>query len=191
MTPMTPDELFAKIQTKFSKIERSSTPVKDYLTLRLASKDDLIPVATWFKGNHFDYLDMLTAVDCLGPVDMKGYIRQQNFNVFLPDGAAPQAESAPVAGYAYRPVMELVWAFVSMKDKARVFLKLEVPRDAVGIPSLSGLFKSADWQEREVFDLFGIRYSGHPNLTKILTPDFLQGHPLRKDYVHVKDRYDE
>ncbi|OGS41385.1 MAG: hypothetical protein A2506_01015 [Elusimicrobia bacterium RIFOXYD12_FULL_66_9] len=188
---MTQDELLSKIQSKFPKLEKAPVQVKDYLTLRLASQEELLPTASWLKGNGFDYLDMLTAVDYLGPVDMKGYIRQPNFNPFLPEGAAPQAESAPVAGYAYRPVLELVWAFVSMKDKARVFLKLEVPRDAARAPSLSGLFKSADWQEREVFDLFGVVYDGHPNLTKILTPDFLQGHPLRKDYVHIKDRYDE
>jgi NADH-quinone oxidoreductase subunit C len=53
------------------------------------------------------------------------------------------------------------------------------------------LFKSADWQERETFDLMGVSYEGHPNLTKILTPDFTVGHPLRKDYAHVKDRFDE
>jgi len=59
------------------------------------------------------------------------------------------------------------------------------------VPSAYDLFKSADWQEREQFDLMGVTFEGHPNLTKILTPDFLVGHPLRKDYVHVKDKYDE
>ncbi|MEK7383516.1 MAG: NADH-quinone oxidoreductase subunit C [Elusimicrobiota bacterium] len=188
---MTQDELLSKIKAQFPGIEKASVQVKDYPTLKLPSKNELIPLAAWLKKEGFDYLDMLTAVDYLGPVDLKGYIRQPNFNVFLPEAAAPQAESAPVAGYAYRPVLELVWAFVSMKDKARVFLKLEVPRDAAQAPSLSGLFKSADWQEREVFDLFGVVYDGHPNLTKILTADFLQGHPLRKDYVHIRDRYDD
>lgn len=188
---MTQDELFAEIHTKFPKLEKAAPQVKDYLTLRLAAGTDLIPTATWLKEKGFDYLDMLTAVDYLGPVDMKGYIRQANFNVFLPDGAAPQAAAVATAGYPYKPAMDLVWVFVRMKDWARVFLRLEVPRDGAEVPSLCGLFKSADWQEREVFDLFGIRYAGHPNLTKILTPDFLQGHPLRKDYVHIKDRYDE
>ena len=182
---MTPDDILAKMQAEFPKIEKSAVQVKD------PSRDALVPLATWLKKEGFDYLDMLTAVDYLGPVDMKGYIRQQNFNVFQPEGAAPQAAPAPAAGYAYRPVLELVWAFVSIKDKARVFVTLEVARDGAGAPSLSGLFKSADWQEREVFDLFGVVYEGHPNLTKILTPDFLKGHPLRKDYVHVKDRYDD
>ena len=188
---MTQAELFSRIQTQFPHVEKSATPVKDYLSLRLPAPDALIPVAAWLKANSFDYLEMLTAVDYLGPVDMKGYIRQPNFNPFLPEGALPQTEPAATAGYPYRPVLELIWSFVSMKEKARVFLKLDVPRQAASAPSLTGLFKSADWQEREVFDLLGVRYEGHPNLTKILTADFLQGHPLRKDYVHIRDRYDE
>jgi len=188
---MTQDELFASIQAKFPKIEKAAVPVKDYLTVRLATKDMLLPFATWLKQTGFDYLEMVSAVDFLGPVDMKGYIRQMNFNTFLPDGATPQIESAATPNYPYRPVIDLVWSFVSLKDKARVIVRLETPRDASSAPTLSGLFKAADWQEREIFDLFGVTYEGHPNLTKILTPDFLQGHPLRKDYAHVKDRYDE
>jgi len=188
---MTQDELFAKIQAQFPKIEKAANPVKDYLTIRLPSKGDLLSVSLWLKNNGFDYLDMLTGTDYLGPVDMKGYIRQQNFNVFLPDGATPEIESAANPAYAYKPVIDLLWSFVSIREKARVIVKLELPRDAASVPSLAGLFKAADWQERETFDLLGVTYEGHPNLTKILTPDFLQGHPLRKDYAHVKDRFDE
>jgi NADH:ubiquinone oxidoreductase subunit C len=188
---MTQDELFAKIKAAFPKVEKASAPVKDFLTVRIASKDDLLPVARFMKESGFDYLDMLTGTDFLGPVDMKGYIRQMNFNVFLPDGATPEIESAATPGYAYKPVIDLLWSFVSIREKARVIVKLELPRDAASVPSLAGLFKTADWQERETFDLLGVAYEGHPNLTKILTPDFLQGHPLRKDYVHVKDRFDE
>lgn len=188
---MTQDELFAKIQSQFPKIEKAAVPVKEYLTVRIASKDDLLPLAKWLKSSGYDYLDMLTAVDFLGPVDMKGYIRQPNFNVFLPEGATPEIESAATPNYPYKPVIEHVWSFVSIADKQRVIVKLEQPRDAASVPTLSGLFKTADWQERETYDLLGVKYEGHPNLMKILTPDFLQGHPLRKDYVHVKDKFDE
>ncbi|MBI4667768.1 MAG: NADH-quinone oxidoreductase subunit C [Elusimicrobia bacterium] len=61
---------------------------------------------------------------------------------------------------------------------------------APSAPSLTSVWKTADWQEREVYDLMGIVFEGHPNLKKILTPEFIQGHPLRKDYVHIKDKYD-
>jgi NADH:ubiquinone oxidoreductase subunit C len=188
---MTQDELFAKIQTQFPKIEKAAVPIKDYLTVRLPAKDALVPLAKWLKSNGFDYLDMLTGTDFLGPVDMKGYIRQSNFNIFLPDGATPEIESAANPAFAYKPVIDLLWSFISINEKARVIVKLELPREAASVPTLSGLFKTADWQERETFDLLGVTYEGHPNLTKILTPDFLQGHPLRKDYAHIKDRFDE
>jgi NADH:ubiquinone oxidoreductase subunit C len=188
---MTQDEQLAKIQTAFPTIEKAAVQVKDYLTVRLLTKDMLLQFATWLKQTGFDYLEMVSAVDYLGPVDMKGYIRQMNFNTFLPDGATPQIESAATLNYPYRPIIDLVWSFVSIKDKARVIVRLETPREASSAPSLTGLFKAADWQEREIFDLYGVTYEGHPNLTKILTPDFLQGHPLRKDYAHIKDKYDE
>ena len=188
---MTNDELFAKIQSKFPKMEKAAVQVKDYLTVRLAAKDDLLPFAQWAKEASFDMLETVTATDLLGPVDMKGYIRQQNFNPFLPEGATPQIEAAATAGYPYRPVMDLLYVFFSIKERARVFVRLEIAREGVAVPSLTPLFKSADWQERETFDLLGVRYEGHPNLVKILTPDFTQGHPLRKDYAHIKDRFDE
>ncbi len=188
---MTNEELFAKISSQFPKVEKAAVQVKDYLTVRLSSKDELLPFAQWAKDTSFDMLETVTATDLLGPVDMKGYIRQQNFNPFLPEGATPQIEAAATAGYPYRPVMDLLWVFFSVKDRARVFVRLEQPRENVSVPSLTPLFKSADWQERETFDLLGVRYEGHPNLIKILTPDFTQGHPLRKDYAHIKDRFDE
>jgi NADH-quinone oxidoreductase subunit C len=50
------------------------------------------------------------------------------------------------------------------------------------IPSVISIWPTADWQEREVYDFFGIRFSGHPNLKRILLPDWWEGHPLRKDY---------
>lgn len=188
---MTQDDLFALIQKHDAKIEKSPLQVKDYLTVRIADKKQLVPLAAHLKEKGFDILDMLTATDHLGPVDMKGFIRQQNFNPFLPDGATPEIESAATTGYPYRPAMDLLWSFISVENKLRVIVRLEQPREGTSVPSLVPLFKSADWQERETFDLLGINFEGHPNLTKILTPDFTVGHPLRKDYVHVKDRFDE
>ena len=188
---MTNDELYAKIAARFPEIGKAETPVKEYATVRLKSKDQLLPLAQWLKESGFDYLDMLTAADFLGAVDMKGYVRQSNFNPFQPEGATPEIESAPTPGYPYRPALDLLWSFVSIADKTRVIVKLELPRDAAAVPSLTGLFKAADWQERETWDLMGVEFTGHPNLKKILTPDFTVGHPLRKDYVHVKDRFDE
>ncbi len=189
---MTQDELFAKISAKLPQVEKHPTQVKEYLTLKLRSADDVIPVATKLKNElGFDYLEIVTAVDWLGAVNPEGFIRNPNPNVFLPDGATPQNFPGATANFPYRPMFEVVWSFGNLPEKAKIFVKLEIPRDDARVPSLVGLFKAADWQERETYDLYGIRFDGHPNLVKILTPEFTQGHPLRKDYVHVKDRFDE
>lgn len=87
---------------------------------------------------------------------------------------------------------EVVYQFVRTSAPADVvFLKLELPRTGEPlVPSLAPLFSSADWQERETYDLFGIRFEGHPNHTRILLWEGYPGWPLRKDYVHTPDRYD-
>jgi NADH-quinone oxidoreductase subunit C len=65
---------------------------------------------------------------------------------------------------------------------ARVRLEVAVAGDAARVPTVSGVFPNANWPEREVYDLFGIVFDGHPDLRRILMPDDWQGHPLRKDY---------
>lgn len=62
-------------------------------------------------------------------------------------------------------------------------VKAEVPRDAAEAPSLAAVFGCAEWYEREIFDLFGVRFAGHPDLRRILLPEDWTGHPLRKDYA--------
>lgn len=190
---MTQDELFAKISARLPSLEKAAVPVKDYLTLRLKSPEELLPTAKALKDElGYDYLEAVSATDWLGPVHPGGYIRNPNPVVFQQgDGATPQTIPAATPGFNYRPVIDLLWILGSITDRARVILRLEVPRDKARVPSLTPLFKAADWQEREIFDLMGVRFDGHPNLIKILTPEFTQGHPLRKDYVHVQDRYDE
>ena len=65
-----------------------------------------------------------------------------------------------------------------------VRLKVFLPRSGdLSVPSLYGLFRGADWQERETFDMFGIRYEGHPHPKRLLMPEDWKGYPLRKDYV--------
>ena len=74
----------------------------------------------------------------------------------------------------------------------RLTVKAYVPEEKASLPSVESLWKTADWQEREVFDLFGIIFEGHPNLIRIMNPDDYEGHPLRKDYPRLgrKERDD-
>jgi NADH-quinone oxidoreductase subunit C len=77
---------------------------------------------------------------------------------------------------------EVVFNLYSLSARFRFFLTVRLPADKPAIQSLTPLYASANWLEREVFDLFGIEFEGHPDLTKIVTPDELVGHPLRKDF---------
>lgn len=77
---------------------------------------------------------------------------------------------------------EVVYNFYSLTHHYRFFIRCMLPADKPEIASLTPLWNGANWLEREVFDLFGIVFVGHPDLTKILTPDELEGHPLRRDY---------
>ena len=79
-------------------------------------------------------------------------------------------------------VFTLVYRLRSRSLEAAMFLKCDVARTDPRIDSLCDLWPAANWQEREVFDLFGIVFEGHPNMTRILLPDDWSGHPLRKDY---------
>jgi NADH:ubiquinone oxidoreductase subunit C len=188
---MTPEELESKIVAKLPQLEKHPAPVKDYLTLKLKAASDILETAKTLKAMGFDYIEVISATDWLGAVNPGGYIRNPNPIVFLPEGATPQSIPTATPNFPYRPMFEVSWSFANLAEKAWVFIKCEIPRENARVPSLVPLFKSADWQERELFDLLGIQFDGHPNLIKILTPDFLVGHPLRKDYVHVKDRYDD
>ncbi|MEE9391570.1 MAG: NADH-quinone oxidoreductase subunit D [Planctomycetota bacterium] len=77
---------------------------------------------------------------------------------------------------------EVVYQLVSWSRKERFALKVAVSEDDLEVPSVCSMFRLADWAEREVFDLFGIRFRGHPNLKRILTHQAFQGHALRKDF---------
>jgi NADH-quinone oxidoreductase subunit C len=77
------------------------------------------------------------------------------------------------------PRFELQYLLYSMAE--RRWLRLKTQTDDK-VPSVTGVFPGANWYEREVFDLFGVEFEGHPDLTRIMMPDDWQGHPLRRDY---------
>ncbi len=80
------------------------------------------------------------------------------------------------------PRFEVVYHFYSTTTNGRLRVKARVAEDAPEIASVADLYASANWMEREVFDLYGIRFRGHPDLRRILLYDEFEGHPLRKDY---------
>ena len=118
-------------------------------------------IAAALKGNGFDYLQ------CQGGYDEGPGERLVCFYHFL-------AMAEQVEAMATDPAAKL----------REVRLKVFLSREATpSLPSIYGLFRGADWQERETFDMFGIQFDGHPHPKRLLMPEDWKGWPLRKDYV--------
>jgi NADH-quinone oxidoreductase subunit C len=81
-----------------------------------------------------------------------------------------------------QPRFEMVYHLFSITNNQRLRLKCGVGEEDSEVDSLTGLWKNANWLEREVFDMFGIRFKGHPYLKRLFMYDGFEGHPLRKDY---------
>jgi NADH-quinone oxidoreductase subunit C len=80
------------------------------------------------------------------------------------------------------PRFEVVYHLYSLPHNHRVRLKTRVDEDDASVPTAVGLWPIADWLEREVWDMFGVRFTGHPDLRRLLMYEEFVGHPLRKDY---------
>jgi NADH-quinone oxidoreductase subunit C len=86
------------------------------------------------------------------------------------------------AHYPERPKpFDVIWILYSFSRNERVRVKTQIA-DGESLPSCTAIWPTANWLEREAFDMFGIRFAGHPDLKRILLPDDWKGHPLRKDY---------
>lgn len=80
------------------------------------------------------------------------------------------------------PRFEVVYHLYSLKHNLRVRIKARVPESDCTIPSIVSIWNSANWFEREVYDMYGITFEGHPEMRRILLYEGFEGHPLRKDY---------
>jgi NADH-quinone oxidoreductase subunit C len=80
--------------------------------------------------------------------------------------------------------MEVAYNLYSIPFNNHLMIKVTLPRDKPQVETLSAIWKTADWHEREAFDLYGIIFLNHPDLRRILLPADWEGHPLRKDYKH-------
>lgn len=87
-----------------------------------------------------------------------------------------------VSGIDYETHLEVVYFLLSMDTGQDVAIKLKADREAPSVPSATPIWSTANWNEREIYDLLGIQFVGHPDLRRIMMPDDWVGHPLRKDY---------
>jgi NADH-quinone oxidoreductase subunit C len=88
-------------------------------------------------------------------------------------------DNGPQAG-----TMEVVYNLYSIPFNMSLMFKVLLPRDKPEVDSIASIWRSADWLEREVFDMYGIHFKNHPDLRRILMPADWEGYPLRKDYKH-------
>jgi NADH-quinone oxidoreductase subunit C len=119
----------------------------------VVKKDEILDVLKLLKENREFLYDYLVDVTCIDYMKLKEIER-----------------------------FAVVYNLYSHKDNSRLRIKALVPENDTTISSVCSLWKGANWLEREVYDMFGITFTGHPDLKRILTPDDFKGHPLRKDY---------
>ncbi len=157
------------------------------------SAEQLLDVALTLRDEpqfRFEQLIDLCAVDyqTYGQSDWQ---TQQSSNSGFSRGVSSNSE--PGEEHSFPARFQVVYQLMSVSTNRRLRLKVWVDGEPPCIPSVIDIWKSADWYEREAFDLFGILFNGHPDLRRILTDYGFVGHPFRKDFPlegHVEVRYD-
>ena len=95
-----------------------------------------------------------------------------------------------LSGVDYKDHFEVVYHLYSMRLKHKLVVKVSVDRNNPEIESVVSVWETANWHEREAYDMFGIIFKNHPDLRRILLPSDWEGYPLRKDYARKPDQYD-
>ena len=90
---------------------------------------------------------------------------------------------ADITAIDWKDRIEVVYRMTNLATNAKTVLRLNLDHERPEVKSVISIWKGADFQEREVYDLMGVTFAGHPNLTRILLPEDWEGYPLRKDYV--------
>ncbi len=162
---MSGPDIIAALEAKFGgKIKQKV--VDGHEPFVVVEPADLVEVVTHLRNDpalKFDLLHDISGVDYL------------------------EIDPKKVAKAGFEPHFEVVYHFQSFKHVQRFTLKGSLPRSAATaklpeVPSLCGLYRSADWLERETFDMLGVLFTGHPNMQRILLSEDWEGYPLRKDY---------
>lgn len=142
-------------------------PVQEFLRQRVGA--DVLEVHT-FRG------DATVVVARERVIDVLRWLRED------PWGFQVLVDLTAWDRYPQEPRFEVVYHLLSLARGERLRIKTRLPGDDPSVASAVSVFPGANWFEREVWDLFGIRFTGHPNLVRILLPDDWEGHPLRRDY---------
>lgn len=168
------DALLAKFPAAIEKTESSFGDEVAWI-----KKDGLVAVATWLRDDPsmaFDAPVFVTVIDRLDwrPVGASG------------GPLAPVVGGPPPPWTEGQPRFEVCYQLRSSVHRYRIRLKVAVTEQDAHCPSLATLWPAFDWQERETFDMYGIRFDGHPDLRRIFLYEEFVGHPLRRDYPKEK-----
>jgi NADH-quinone oxidoreductase subunit C len=153
----------------------------------------------WVLAQDFEAMDPWIEIRADGLPEVCRYLRDEGdlaFNMLhcitAVDYFEPDEKKA--AQVEWQPHLELIYHLSSITHRHRLVLKVRLPRwrdDKPGelpeMRTVSDIWSTADWHEREVFDLMGVLFVGHPDLRRILCPEDWEGHPLRKDYQAAVD----
>ena len=144
----------------------------------------LLPIARFLKEDPDLQMNLLVDVTA---VDYSTFGKSPTPAFFASSGIAVRPSSQipdedPWPGPPAKARFAVVYHFYSIDHKHRLRLVVPVEETEAELDSLTPLWAAADWLEREVWDMYGIRFSGHPNLKRILMYKEFEGHPLRKDY---------
>ncbi len=159
------------LKAKFGDAVRHVVEYRNQLIIWIAP-ERIAEVCTFLRdepGLRYNFLSDVSALDRLG-------MQQES----IPSGDDPAKMNGEL-----RFVVN--YQLLSLPNKHRVWLKVGLPAENPAVKSVTGIWPTANFHEREVFDLFGIRFEGHPDLRRILMPDDWEGHPLRKDYPVVHE----
>ena len=182
------ESILTKLQTAFPKASLSILPndSPSNQSSLLIAPEDLLAIAAWLKDQPdqaYDYLSNATGIDRLDEV-VKEKIKSKE----LVDGEEVEKEETverSIPGY-----LEVVYHLYSVSLRhGPLILRVRTKNrtDQVSLPSLTPLWRSAEFQEREIFDLYGVQFTGHPDLRRLLMWDEFEDHPMRKDYVDPDD----
>jgi len=127
------------------------------------------------KGGKYDWNELTLEIVPAKIASVCGFLKYDQAFVRLSTVTA-------VDRFPAEPRFEVVYHLHSIEHNQRIRLKCRLAGENPVIESVTSVWRGADWYEREVFDLFGISFSNHPDLRRIMMPDDWEGHPLRKDY---------
>jgi NADH-quinone oxidoreductase subunit C len=186
---MNAESLIQAVEDRFPQAVESSHAFRGDATL-IVRRDSILELARTLKDDpafQMNFLMDLTAVDfsAFGTKPSPAFFASSGVPVHPSPATIPVEDPWPGPPPSWRFVV--VYHFFSLALKHRLRVEVPLDEDDAEVDSITSLWGGANWLEREVWDMFGIRFRGHPDLKRILMYDEFDGHPLRKDYP-VKKR---